>query len=136
MPYQQTYTMKNSLNIFLLAIVLMVAQSCGPDAKKEAPEVQITSEKESEEVLISQRKAKLEKEKAERAELRAIEIEKLASQTPTYTASGKLVFYKSEIAPSFAGGDKAMMKYLRDNVKFPKEAEEKGLEGTVYVFSW
>jgi TonB family protein len=31
------------------------------------------------------------------------------------------------------GGDEAMMKYLKENIVFPKDAEDKGLEGTVFV---
>jgi len=37
------------------------------------------------------------------------------------------------VAPSYNGGEKAMTKFLNDNVKFPEEAQEKGIEGTVFV---
>lgn len=128
--------MKKNLNLFVLAIVLMLAQACGPKTEKneepiatETPDV-----KEVTALTVAEKRAKLEREKSERLELRRIEFEKQAKLTPTFTdAEGKVVFIISEVAPSFNGGDKAMMEYLRDNIEFPKEAEEKGIEGTVFV---
>jgi periplasmic protein TonB len=43
------------------------------------------------------------------------------------------VFVISEVAPSYPGGEKAMMKYLRSNIKYPKKAKEEGVKGTVFV---
>ncbi len=43
------------------------------------------------------------------------------------------VFIISEIAPAYIGGEKAMMKYLQKNIKYPTEAKEKGIKGTVFV---
>ncbi|MEO5601368.1 MAG: energy transducer TonB [Cyclobacteriaceae bacterium] len=128
--------MKKNLNVLILAIVLIVAQACGSESRKneESADAEVSAKKATVVLTATERKAKLDKERAERLELRKIEFDKLAESSPTYTnASGKIVFYKSEIAPSFNGGEKAMMEFLRDNVKFPKEAEEKDLEGTVFV---
>jgi TonB family protein len=38
-----------------------------------------------------------------------------------------------ETLPEYPGGDEARLKFLRDNVVYPKEAREKRIEGTVYV---
>ncbi len=38
-----------------------------------------------------------------------------------------------ETIPTFPGGDNALMKYLKVNVKYPEEAENKGIQGRVYV---
>lgn len=38
-----------------------------------------------------------------------------------------------EQMPEFPGGQEAMMQFLRQEVKYPKEAEEKGLQGRVVV---
>ena len=38
-----------------------------------------------------------------------------------------------EQMPSFPGGMEALMKFISENVKYPKEAEEKGLQGRVVV---
>lgn len=43
------------------------------------------------------------------------------------------VFMVVEKMPSYPGGDAALMKYLRKNVKFPAIAQENGIQGRVYV---
>ena len=43
------------------------------------------------------------------------------------------VFMVVEKMPSFPGGDAALMRYLRKNVKFPAIAQENGIQGRVYV---
>jgi len=54
--------------------------------------------------------------------------------TPTYKdKSGKIVYNKAEVDPSFTGGNNEMKKYLRDNLNYPKQAEDDGIEGTVFV---
>jgi TonB family protein len=35
--------------------------------------------------------------------------------------------------PSFPGGDEARIKYISENIKYPEEAREKGIQGTVFV---
>lgn len=43
------------------------------------------------------------------------------------------VFKISEIAPAYPGGEKAMMKYLEKNIKYPMEAKDKNIQGTVFL---
>ncbi len=43
------------------------------------------------------------------------------------------VFTISEVTPTYPGGEKEMMKYLQKNIKYPNEAKEKGIKGTVFV---
>jgi len=43
-----------------------------------------------------------------------------------------IYYYPSKWA-TFPGGEAALNKYLSDNLKYPKEAQDKGIEGTVYV---
>ena len=43
------------------------------------------------------------------------------------------VFVRSEVSPSYPGGESAMMKYLQKNLKYPIAAKENGVKGTVYV---
>ena len=38
-----------------------------------------------------------------------------------------------EVMPEFPGGSKAMMSYLAENIKYPKEAENAGMQGRVIV---
>lgn len=43
------------------------------------------------------------------------------------------VFSVVEQMPSFPGGDMAMMEFLRDNMKYPADAEKQKVEGRVVV---
>jgi protein TonB len=38
-----------------------------------------------------------------------------------------------EIMPRFPGGDEALMKFLRDNVRYPRMAQESYISGTIFV---
>jgi TonB family protein len=79
-------------------------------------------------------RATLEKVMAERAARRKAEYEALILITPFYTdAEGFIVFNKAETNPTFVGGDEAMDKFLKENVVYPTEAKDKGVEGTVFV---
>ena len=51
-----------------------------------------------------------------------------------YTAKGKdTAFYSAYQTPEFTGGLIALKKYLLDNMKYPKDALEKGIEGSVFI---
>lgn len=50
----------------------------------------------------------------------------------TLSANSKALTVVEEM-PQFAGGDMALFKYLSENLKYPADAREKGLQGTVYV---
>ena len=43
------------------------------------------------------------------------------------------IFIVVEQMPEFPGGDKAMFKYLSDNLSYPKHAREAGVQGRVLV---
>lgn len=43
------------------------------------------------------------------------------------------IFMVVESQPEFPGGDKARMRYLQENLKYPQLAKESGIQGTVYV---
>ena len=45
----------------------------------------------------------------------------------------ELVYIYVENPPSFPGGEKALSKYLAENIIYPKDAKEKGIEGKVYL---
>lgn len=42
-----------------------------------------------------------------------------------------LVYTTAEIMPQFPGGEVALLKYIADQIKYPKEAAEKGIQGRV-----
>lgn len=43
------------------------------------------------------------------------------------------IFAVVEKMPEYPGGDKARIKYLGENIKYPEAARKKGIQGTVYV---
>jgi TonB family protein len=130
--------MKKRLNIFflLIALITIIAmQACGTKTEKANDEsAAVGTPAETVSPTVEQRRAKIEAIRAERAERRRVDAEMLAKTTPTYKdADGNLVYNKAETDPSYDGGKDAMTAFLRDNVKFPKEAQDKQLEGTVFV---
>jgi periplasmic protein TonB len=43
------------------------------------------------------------------------------------------VFTVVETEPVYPGGQEALMSFIKDNLVYPKEAKEKGVEGTVFA---
>jgi TonB family protein len=124
--------MKTTMNIFFFALVLALAQACGSKPKEGGDAV--TTEATAQE--------KAAKEKQEAAEVRAaaqkerlrVAAEKRAAAEAFYKdASGDVIYNRAEVAPSYQGGEDAMTKYFRTNLKYPEGAQAKGWEGTVYV---
>jgi TonB family protein len=128
--------MKKNLNIFALVVVLVVAQACGSKSEKniETPVAEKAVEVKESTPTLAEKRAKVEADRAAKAEARRVALEERIKASLTYTdAKGKIVFNKAEVDPSYNGGEKAMMKYLKENIQFPKDAQDKGLEGTVFV---
>jgi TonB family protein len=130
-------TMKKTLNIILLATCFLVLQACSNNEKKNSEnESALTETPVGTEATISlsERRAKLESQRVAREQKRADDLDALLKLGPYYTdKNGKIVYYKAEVNPSFTGGQKALDAYLNDNLVYPQEAEELGLEGTVFV---
>jgi len=53
------------------------------------------------------------------------EVENTADESGIYTVV--------EEPPAYPGGDEARVKYLMENIKYPKEAKKNGIQGTVLV---
>jgi TonB family protein len=127
--------MKKNISIFILILSFVVFQGCGSKSEtkdQEIAEAQVLKDKTAE--AVSARKAKLAKERAEKAEQRSQAIAAKAKLSATYKdAAGKLVYYKAEVDPSYAGGQDALENFLKDNLNYPKEAQDNGVEGTVFV---
>lgn len=47
--------------------------------------------------------------------------------------AGRQIFEVTEVMPAYPGGFSACMKFLSENLKYPKEAVEKGIQGRVVV---
>lgn len=102
------------------------------DSVSDASVAVLADDMKSEDVAA--KRAMIEEARAKKQEERMQAVAAKAKESLTYTdESGKVVYNKAEIDPSFTGGDKAMMTYLRDNLQYPKAAEDKGVEGTVFV---
>jgi len=128
--------MKKTIYLFVLVCTMAVWQSCGTkeatnDTAKTAEEVAAETQKAEARVA---RRAALEKARVEKAEERRLAYIELYRVSPTYKApTGKIIYYKAEVDPSYNGGEAAMESYLRDNLKYPQEAQDKEVEGTVFV---
>lgn len=53
--------------------------------------------------------------------------------TAAQRSSRKKVFQFVEQMPRFQGGEKALMKYLHDHIRYPAAARENGIQGTIVV---
>ena len=58
---------------------------------------------------------------------------KQAAEAKQPEATGDEIFKVVEDRPQFPGGDAELMKFLQQNVKYPKEAQEQGKQGRVIV---
>ncbi len=127
--------MKTSLKIFVFACALVVWQGCGSKSNETTDDTsvaEVSAETQEENSIAKQ--ARLEKERADRAEQRRLAAIEKAKASPSYTdAMGKLIYNKAEIDPAYPGGNAAMMKYLNDNISYPKAARDNGIEGTMFV---
>ena len=64
----------------------------------------------------------------------AQEVEKKPTNSETNVIKAdEDIFKVVEQMPGFPGGDKARIKFLIENLKYPEEARKKGIQGRVYV---
>lgn len=72
----------------------------------------------------------------ESGELRRLEVYENGTliKGNCYTKSGEdTTFYPMEVLPEFIGGEKALKRFLRFNIKYPKQARYKEIEGQVFI---
>jgi TonB family protein len=130
--------MKKNFSLFVLLLSFVIWQGCG---KTQEANNELTAEaKEAEAVeakrveAVAAKKAMLIKESAKKTEQRKLVAIEKAKLSPTYKdANGNLIYHKAEVDPSYAGGEDEMRKYLKDNLKYPEEARENRVEGTIFV---
>lgn len=63
----------------------------------------------------------------------AARLEQPLSALQDTAIAGRQVFEVTEVMPAYPGGFSACMKFLSENLKYPKEAVEKGIQGRVVV---
>jgi TonB family protein len=139
--------MRKKIQLFVLLSAVVIWQSCGSKSDTttadmadsvvvtdtEIEQAKLIDENKKTDEIVAKR-AQLEKSRVEKAQERMLAATVIAEKSPTYKDSkGRVVYNKAEIDPSFTGGEKAMRKYLRDNLKYPENARDNGIEGTVFV---
>jgi len=123
--------MKKLVNILIVAAMVAVVQSCGSKSDKNEDANNDNVVKTSMPTAEEERKAKLQKEKAD---ARRRDKEERLKISRTYKDSkGNIVYNKAEVDPSFKGGENELVKYLNEHIQYPEEAKKKGVEGTVFV---
>jgi TonB family protein len=134
--------MKNLIMPFVLMSALVIWQGCTSKAEEAKNETVKTISEEkadakfiktkNEEILA--KRARIAKATAEKEAERLSAIAEKMKTSPTYKdATGKLIYHKAEIDPSYTGGFGELRKYLKDNIKYPEAARENGQEATVFV---
>lgn len=56
-----------------------------------------------------------------------------AKQMPQLQDKGDKIFDRVEEMPEFTGGDESRIIFLANNIKYPQQARQKRISGTVYV---
>ena len=138
--------MKTTFQLLIVVFAVAFLQSCGTKTSENTTEEtggttdtldmtteELSSETSKQETSAAKREM-IEKASVEKEEQRRLAAIELAKTTPTFKdKSGKVVYNKAEVDPSFTGGNNEMKKYLRNNLNYPKQAEDNGIEGTVFV---
>lgn len=57
----------------------------------------------------------------------------LTAQTDSAKTPSMEIFTIVEVQPQFIGGEKALMKYLKNNIVYPIDARKRNIQGTVYI---
>jgi len=75
----------------------------------------------------------LEIDDSEADENTVIDVTPVIESTEEEEVEEKIFFNIIEEPAEFPGGDKALYRYIHDNVKYPVIAQENGIQGKVYV---
>lgn len=118
--------MKTTHNLLVLLLALVIA-SCGTGKKGNEEEA---STEQNAEALMEESK---EMDAAEDASVEDEGTQAAVDESSYTDASGRLVYLLPDVNPEFPGGEKALNKYFRSELKYPESAEENGIEGRVVV---
>lgn len=129
--------MRKHLNIFVIAVILIVGQACGSKSENNNEEpVVIENAVSNADAAVNraEERAKLQKAIEEWEVKRSAALLELAKTTPTYKdENGNIIYNKAEVEPVFGDGRGSLAKYLNENLIYPEEAKKDGLEGTIFV---
>jgi TonB family protein len=124
--------MKRNYILLALAVALFVAQACGPKSKANE---YASSTGEGDSVANAQKtvddtKANDEKIAKEKAKAERKEKEEARKKAETYDISGVTVYNHVAVKPQFKGGQDALNKYFKNNLKYPADGK---WQGTIVV---
>jgi TonB family protein len=130
--------MKTVFKFLVFFTVVALSQACQPKETKDtsASTDQSTAEASDKDQADARmlKKKQNETQTAERAEQRELARIEKVKFSPTYKdPTGKVVYNKAEVDPSYTGGEDEMRLFLQKNLKYPEAAKESGLTGTVFV---
>ena len=72
-----------------------------------------------------------ENKNAEAKDTATVDNSKAETTVVKFDSTTDTIMDKCEVMPEFPGGTESLMKYLRDNIKYPQKALEEGLSGRV-----
>ncbi len=125
--------MKNITRICTLIAVVFLLLACGSSNEKST-EKNAGGDQLTNLSTAQQRRAQIKKDSAVIAEQRIKDLNARIVEALTYTdPTGAIVYNKAEVNPSFVGGDKAMMAYLKNNIVYPEQARKMSWKA---LFSW
>ncbi len=52
---------------------------------------------------------------------------------PTFAQMQEDVDYNPSVQPQYVGGQEALLLFIQNNIKYPKDAKDSGIDGTIYV---
>ena len=120
----------------------MIAEATPPPPRQVIQEVLNITENnvETSDVVIASADeatssmAVMEEESADRTTERALSLSK-KNETPSLESLSEeeIIYQIPEIVASFPGGPEEMIKFIHKNLKYPVQAMELGIQGTVYV---
>ncbi|RGX83464.1 energy transducer TonB [Bacteroides intestinalis] len=116
----------------LIAAIPPEAPSVPESKSQNTEEAEYDSQTEISEVpYIAPVEETNEREEAERARLQAELAAEL--QKEAEAEDPNKIYDNAEVMPEYPGGQVALMRYIAQNVKYPKSAQENGTQGKVVV---
>jgi TonB family protein len=127
--------MKTRIKISILFVILSTILSCTSKEKKAVDytgSAELAAAKPT--LTLAEKRSNNEKRRIAQEERRRLDFQARVKITPFYTdVENNTIYNRAETDPTFVGGEKALAKYLNENIKYPAQAEADELEGTVFV---
>jgi TonB family protein len=124
-------------NLVVVGLLFILAASIGCSTSATEADAKAAAEATAESARSearAEKKAMFIRASAAKSEERELAFAERAKLALSYKdANGKLIYNKAEVNPTYEGGDAEMRRFLKENLKYPEGAYDKGIEGTVFV---